>query len=64
MVRYFTARGEMSQKKGHFNQRGVPELWDEMKKGVKIMMTPTAIVKLDELARWYLACRGRCTLVP
>jgi len=43
----------MSIKKGHFKTKGVPELWDELKKGLRLMMTPTAIAKLDELAREY-----------
>jgi len=33
--------------------RGVPELWDEVKKGVRIMLTPTAIAGVDELAQKY-----------
>ena len=40
-------------KKGYPNTPGIPELWDEVKKKVGIVLTPTAIAKLDELARHY-----------
>jgi len=40
-------------KKGYPNKPGIPEIWDEVKKKVGIVLTPTAIAKLDELARHY-----------
>jgi metal-responsive CopG/Arc/MetJ family transcriptional regulator len=38
-------------KKGIKNKRGIPELWDELKKRVNISLTPTAIKGLDKLAK-------------
>ncbi len=37
-------------KKGQKNLRGKPEKWDELKKRVNIMLTPTSINGLDTLA--------------
>jgi hypothetical protein len=37
-------------KKGVQNKRGVPELWNELKKRVALALTPTAVAGLDELA--------------
>lgn len=38
-------------KKGIQNKRGIPELWDELKKRFTIALTPTAVKGLDELAK-------------
>ena len=38
-------------KKGIQNKRGIPELWDELKRRCTIALTPTAITGLDQLAK-------------
>jgi len=37
----------MARKKG---KAGVPDFWDELKKGVRLTLTPTAVAGLDSLA--------------
>jgi len=38
--------------------RGIPELWDEVKKAVKMTLTPTAIEGLDQWAKKYGVSRS------
>ena len=40
-------------KKGYKNVPGIPEIWDEVKKKFHYSLTPTAHLKLDELAKTY-----------
>jgi hypothetical protein len=38
-------------KKGEKSRRGIPELYDELKKPTTVGLTPTAIAGLDEICR-------------